>query len=57
MEHDHIYGMKKCLELIQELREKYSALGFIADSLSIERVLCDVENEIGVRAYKDWKMK
>jgi hypothetical protein len=54
---DHIDGMRYCLKLIEELREKYAALGWHTDMLSIERVLCDVENEIGVRAYKDWKYK
>ena len=54
---NHIDGMRYCLKLIEELREKYAALGFEGRDVPIERVLADVENEIGYRAFKDWKPK
>lgn len=54
---NHLDGMRWCLELIQELREEYARLGLISGSLSIERVLCDVENVIGERCIKDWRRK
>lgn len=52
---DNLDGMKFCLELIQALRLKYYGLGYT--ELEFERVLHDIENEIGVRAYQDWGMK
>jgi hypothetical protein len=51
----HIDGMRFCLDLIQELKEKYLALGYSGYQLPIERVLADVENEIGYRAYREWR--
>lgn len=56
-EKDHIDGMKLCLHMIEELRAKYRALGFGNNDLPIERVLNNVENEIGVRAYREWRKK
>ena len=54
---DHIKGMKYCLKLIQQLRKEYAELGYRLEMVSIERILCDVENEIGMRVYRDWKIK
>lgn len=53
----HIDGMRFCLDLIQQLKEKYAALGYAGYQLPIERVLADVENEIGYRAYPNWRPK
>lgn len=54
---NNINGMKHCLKLIEELRNKYNAQGFEGHDLSIDRVLKDVENEIGVKVYKKWEFR
>lgn len=54
---DHVEGLKFCLKLIQKLKEKYATLGYSDNELSIERVLKDIENEIGYRAYRDWRRR
>ena len=54
---DHIDGMKYSLKLIESLRDKYESIGFKDHDLSIDRVLKDVENEIGICCIKDWRLK
>lgn len=53
----NIEGLRFCLKIIQELRDKYTALGFNEFDLPIKRFLADIENEIGYKAFKDWKPK
>jgi hypothetical protein len=54
---DNIDGMKHCLKLIDELRHKYKAMGLDSNDLTLEKVLNDIENEIGIRAFSDWRYR
>ena len=54
---NNIEGMKNCLKLIEDLRNKYAMCGWIEHDLSIDRVLNDIENAIGIRCIKDWRIK
>lgn len=51
----NIDGMKFCLALINELRQYYKGMNYSENELTIEQVLSDIENEIGIRAYRDWR--
>lgn len=53
----HIDGMKYCLELIEELKKSYAACNYKNNDLPIEKVIADIENEIGCRAYRDWEYR
>ena len=54
---DHLDGMKYCLELIENIRNHYNACGYKNHDLPMEKVMADIENEIGIRAFRDWKFK
>ena len=54
---DFIESLKYCLELIEKKRQFYAALGYTGNELTIEKVLNDIENEIGCRAFKEWRWK
>lgn len=54
---DHIDGMKWCLVIIERQREKYKKMGYADHDLPIEKVLIDIENEIGTCAFKDWNYR
>ena len=53
----HIEGMKYALKLIEELQIKYAACGYEKHDLPIEKVFSDIQNEIGMIAFKDWRIK
>lgn len=51
-------GMNYCIKLINELRQKYSAMNVLYNNyMTANQVLNDIENEIGIRLLKDWKIK
>lgn len=51
---NHLDGMKFCLDLIDNLKDKYKIAGYNPYDLSFEKVLNDIASEIGTRCYKDW---
>ncbi len=48
-------GLRYCLTLISNVKQRYSAQGYTQYDLPLEKVIADIENEIGIRGFKEWR--